>query len=359
MGQMIGRFKRLFDPWPEVGPDTFVLWEPCSKSHGEIVPGYARYLRDLGFEVLVLMTPARLDEGLFARFDATGIRHGGLSQRQIRRFVKRPEVRQAAGVLVTTAGKLPDGPDGRVDLARVFGEPRPERILLVDHDARARLDRGVWDPKTITLRTLDYKGARSVVVNPHDFGPVQVRPKSGGRTVFVMVGAVRSHRGNAPLVFDTAQKLLDAGETGFEIRVIGKPGKDPVPEALRDHVTLLGRLPFHAMYNEVEAADFLLTSFQADNPDHAFYLTGGTSGAFQLAYGFTKPIIVQEAFARLNLFNATNALVYGEDQGLLGAMSRAIAMDGASYAALQAGMEATATALYERSLDNLRRLCFD
>lgn len=359
MAGIVDRVKRLFAPDPQVGPGTFVLWEPCSKSHGEVVPGYARYLRDLGFEVLVLMTPARLDEGLFERFDETGIRHGHMSQSRIRRFVKRPELRQAAGLLVTTAGKLPDAANGAVDLDRVFGAQRPERLLMVEHDARARVDRGVWDPETITLRTLDYKGARSVVVNPHDFGRVEMTPKSEGRTIFVMVGAVRSKRGNAPLVYETAHRLLEAGETRFEIRVIGKPGKEPVPEALRDHVTMLGRLSFDAMYDEVEAADFLLTSFQADNPDHAFYLTGGTSGAFQLAYGFTKPIIVQEAFARLNLFNATNALVYGEDQGLLGAMSRAIAMDGASYAALQAGMEATATALYERSLDNLRRLCFD
>ncbi|QEW20609.1 hypothetical protein LA6_002808 [Marinibacterium anthonyi] len=351
--------KRLFAPWPKVGPETFVLWEPCSKSHGEIVPGYARYLRDLGFEVLVLMTPARLDEGLFARFDQMGIRHGMLSQRQIRRFVKRPELRQAAGVLVTTAGKLPDGPDGAVDLRRVFGNPLPERLLTVDHDAGPRIDRGVWDPKTITLRTLDYKGAKSVVVNPHDFGRIDVTPKSQGCTVFVMVGAVRSKRGNAPLVYETAEQLIAAGETDFEIRVIGKPGKDPVPEALQDHVKILGRLDFHAMYDQIEAADFILTSFQADNPDHDFYRTGGTSGAFQLAYGFTKPIIVQEAFARLNRFNATNALVYGDDAGLMGAMSRAIDMDATAYAALQAGMEATATAIYKTSLDNLRRLCFD
>ena len=187
MAGIVDRVKRLFAPDPQVGPGTFVLWEPCSKSHGEVVPGYARYLRDLGFEVLVLMTPARLDEGLFARFDETGIRHGHMSQSRIRRFVKRPELRQAAGLLVTTAGKLPDAANGAVDLDRVFGAERPERLLMVEHDVRARVDRGVWDPETITLRTLDYKGARSVVVNPHDFGRVEVTPKSEGRTIFVMI----------------------------------------------------------------------------------------------------------------------------------------------------------------------------
>ncbi|CAN0580137.1 unnamed protein product, partial [Ectocarpus sp. 12 AP-2014] len=185
MSTMLDWLKRLFAPWPEVGPATFVLWEPCSKSHGEIVPGYARYLRDLGFDVLVLMTPARLEEGLFARFDMTGIRHGGLSQRQIRRFVKRPEMLEAAGILVTTAGKLPDDASGAVDLVRVFGTKWPAKLGLVEHDARPRIDKGVWDPKTITLRRLDYKGARSVVVNPHDFGAVQATPKTEGRTVFV------------------------------------------------------------------------------------------------------------------------------------------------------------------------------
>ena len=356
---LAGWIKGLVAPWPKVGPDTFVLWEPCSKSHGEIVPGYARCLLDLGFEVLVLMTPQRLEEGLFSRFDPAGVRHGHLTQRPIRRFVRRPELREAAGVLVTTAGKLPDTADGRVDLDKVFGENWPERILLVDHDARPRIDAGVWDPRTITLRRLLYKGAQSVVVNPHDFGRVEVTPKSDGKTIFVAVGAVRSKRGNLPLVHEAAHSLLDRGQDQFEIRVIGKPGGDPVPAALANHVKILGRLPFDAMYDQVEAADFLLTSFQKDNPDHEFYRTGGTSGAFQLAYGFTKPIIVQDAFARLNGFNLTNALIYDEDAGLAEAMSRAVALDAVSYAALQAGMEATATTLFDKSLANIRDLACD
>lgn len=350
--------KRLA-PWPEVGPGTFVVWEPCSKSHGEIVPGYTRYLLDLGFDVLVLMTPARLDEGLFARFDQNGVTHGHLSQRQIRRFMRHKSIRRAAGILITTAGKLPKAADGRVDLDRVFGAERPSRVVLVEHDAQPQIDAGVWDSETITLRKLVAPGVSSVVVNPHDFGQVQVTPKSSGKTIFVMVGAVRSKRGNLPLVYAAAETLKNQGIEDFEIRVIGKPGQDPVPEPLQDQIKVLGRLPFDSMYDEVEAADFLLTSFQKDNEDHAFYRTGGTSGAFQLAYGFTKPIVIQEAFARLNGFNMTNALMYDEDADLSRAMADAVQMDATTYSALQAGMEAAATAIYEQSLANLRDLACD
>lgn len=359
-GSGLARWIKGFTrPWPRVGPETFVLWEPCSKSHGEIVPGYTRYLLDLGFEVLVLMTPDRLNEGLFSRFDPAGVRHGHLTQRQIRRFMQRPELSVAAGVLITTAGKLPNTPEGRVDLDRVFGPVRPKPILLVEHDARPRIDAGVWDPRHITLRRLLYKGAQSIVVNPHDFGRVEVTPKSEGKTILTMVGAVRSKRGNLPLVHEAAMSLLKRGITAFEIRVIGKPGSEPVPEALRPHIKILGRLSFDALYTEIEAADFLLTSFQKDNPDHEFYRTGGTSGAFQLAFGFTKPIIVQDEFARLNGFNLTNALIYDADAELAEAMARAVAMDGGTYAALQAGMDAAATAIYEQSLAHLRDLTCD
>ncbi|MGV6847792.1 MAG: hypothetical protein ACWA5A_05375 [Marinibacterium sp.] len=352
-GQLAGRFLA---PVPEVHDNTFVLWEPCSRSHGEIVPGYAAYLRDLGFDVLVLMTPQRLDEGLFARMDTSGIRHGGMTLRAIRRWVRGGDLRRAAGILVTTAGKLPDRSDGAVDLHKVFGPELPKRVLLVDHDARARVDRGVWSPDTITLRPLDYKGAQSVVVNPHHFGKVTQTPKAQGRTIFVAVGAVRARRGNLPLVLDGAAQLLRDGIRDFEIRVIGKPGRDPLPEELEHHVRLLGRLDFAAMYDEIEAADFLLTSFQADNPDHAFYRTGGTSGAFQLAYGFAKPIIVQRDFAHLNGFDSSNALLYGEDAGFARSLRAGIALPSDEYGALQAGMKAAADALGQQSLDNLRRL---
>ena len=54
---------------PIIKDNTFLVWEACSKSHSEVVPGFAKYLLDLGYHVSVLLNPERYDEGLFSRFN--------------------------------------------------------------------------------------------------------------------------------------------------------------------------------------------------------------------------------------------------------------------------------------------------
>ncbi len=361
---MYARPMRFLD-WlrPAVRPDfpqpdqqTFLLWEPCSASHGEIVPGYASYLRALGYKVVVLMTPDRIEEGLFSRFDMQGITLSRLTQKQIRRLMRQGGAQGAAGVLVSTAGKLPDRPDGTVDLDAVFGGIAPGRVLLVEHDAKGRIDAGAWSPCMITLRELEYQGQPSIVVNPHDFGQVTLKDKVAGRAVFVMVGAARAKRRNQNMVFDAAGTLLDQGVTDFEIRMIGKPGGDPLPDRLKDHVIQLGRLDFTQMYDEVERADFVLTAFQGDNPDHDFYRTTGTTGAFQLCYGFAKPCVVQERFCHLTALNGDNSLTYGTDAEMAACLRAGVEMGTEDYAAKRDAMQRDAAALRAASLTALKGL---
>ena len=339
--------------WPEVGESTFILWEPCSSSHGEIVPGYTKYLLDLGYHVLVLMTPDRIDEGLFSRFPEGNFTLARLTQKQIRQFIKSRAATRARGLLVTTAGKLPKLSDASPDFDDVFGAFPPSRIHLVDHNAKDRLNAGSWDESIITLRGL-VPMTPSKIVNPHYFGDVKPHAKSKDKIRFVMIGAARTKRRSDALVFDAVDQLLDAGLTNFEIRMIGKSGKTQIPDRLKPHFVSLGRLSFDQMYAEVEASDFILTAFQKTNSDHAFYRTTGTSGSFQLAYGFSKPIILQNLFAEGTAFADSNAIFYDEDQDFAGALKHAIQMSDADYTACVAQLAQAASDLYETSLTNMK-----
>lgn len=346
--------------WPKIGPRTFILWEPSSKSHAEIVPGYVRYLRDLGFQVLVLMTPAMLSEGLFARYQDPGVTYASLSQAEIRTFIKSADLTKTAGLLVTTAGKLPKTAQGAIDVDAVLGRNRPPLFLLVEHDAREMIDNAVWNSNYITLRDINYKGRSSTVVNPHYFGDVaQTYNRAGkqdGQTRFLMVGAARVKRGNHALVYDSALKLLQAGQSSFVIRVVGKPGSFKIPPELENHVQILGHLTYDRLYDEVENSDFILTSFQKHNKKHEFYYTGGTSGSFQLAYGFGKPVVAQKDIAVLCQLNPENSILYDEDEDMTGAMMRAMTMGEEDYDTMAAAMEGTAAAIYDMSLKNLNML---
>ncbi|WP_227269964.1 hypothetical protein [Roseobacter weihaiensis] len=347
---------RLSPDWPEIDGNTVVLWEPCSLSHGEIVPGYAQILLDIGHRVVVLMTPQRLDEGLFSRFEHPRLVLTRLTQRQIARFVKKPHIHKARAVLISTAGKLPHASDTSVDLRAVFGSKIPQNLHMVEHDAKAQIDAEVWSDQSITLRTLDYKGNASVVVNPHKFGEVEVTPKSSGQTIFLLVGAARPKRRNQNLVYDAAERLIDAGETDFEIRMIGKRGGNEIPPRLVPHVVELGRLDFREMYREVENCDFIVTAFQADNPDHVPYKTVKTTGSFQLCYGFHKPCILQCDFATGTALTPQNSLFYGTDAEMYDALHQAINMSADAYETMQTAMASSASALYAQSVRNMEML---
>jgi hypothetical protein len=342
--------------WPNIGPRTFLLWEPSSKSHAEVVPGYVRYLRDLGFQVLVLMTPAMLSEGLFSRYQDPGVTYARLSQADIRNFIKTADLSGTAGLLVTTAGKLPKTAQGAIDVDMILGRNRPPLFLLVEHDARAMIDDAVWNSRYITLRDINYKGCTSTVINPHYFGEVGQASTHNGQTRFLMVGAARARRGNHQLVYDTALKLLQAGQSSFVIRVVGKRGSFKVPDELESHVQILGRLSYDRLYEEVENSDFIVTSFQKQNEKHEFYYTGGTSGSFQLAYGFGKPVVVQKDIAGMCHLNDENSILYDDDKDMLGAMMRATTMERGDYDRMASAMRDTASMIYGASLDNMNKL---
>ncbi|HWS79143.1 MAG TPA: hypothetical protein VN205_12300 [Thermomonas sp.] len=335
---------------------TFVVWEPCSRNHGEVVPGFVHYLRALGYRVSVLISPGRVREGLFSRTDDPGVQVFGLPQRRIRRWIRRGGLRGSLGVMVTTASKLPVREDGRIDYEQVFGAENATPVYVVEHDVRERVDRGVWDPRSITLRAVDYRGARSVVVNPHDFGTVAVTPRSAGPLRFLVVGTLGKGKRAQHRIVDAVRELVGAGERGFEVTVIGKRGVGGLPADVAGMFRVLGRVSFATLYAEVERADVLLTAYEAENADHDFYRTAGTSGNFQLVWGFAKPCVVLREFAAINGLDEDNSILYDGSGGLADGMRRAIALTPAAYARMQGRLQQDAAALADASRRNLAAL---
>jgi hypothetical protein len=335
---------------------SFVVWEPCSRNHGEVVPGFVRYLRELGYPVSVLVSPGRIREGLFGRIDDPGVRVFGLPQRRIRRWVRHGGLRGSLGVMVTTASKLPARDDGRIDYQQVFGTDRTTPVYVVEHDVRDRVDRGVWDPRSITLRQVDYRGARSVVVNPHDFGAVTVPPRSPGPLRFVVVGTLGKGKRAQHRIVDAVRELVGSGERGFEVTVIGKRGVGSLPADVAGMFRVLGRVSFATLYAEMERADVLLTAYESENHDHDFYRTAGTSGNFQLVWGFAKPCAVLREFAPINGLDDGNSIVYDGSGELADGMRRAIALTPLEYARMQDRLRQDAAALAEGSRRNLAAL---
>jgi hypothetical protein len=109
------------------------------------------------------------------------------------------------------------------------------------------------------------------------------------------------------------------------------------------------------MYNELEKADFILTAYE-DKPDHIRYITTGTSGAFQLVYGFLKPVIIKDNFAPINEFNNENSILYSDDKDFYNAMVRATNLTSQEYQIIQTNLKNYVDKLYNESKNNLQNL---
>lgn len=354
---MLSFLKSLFDyKKPEIKNNTFIVWEPCSKSHAEVVPGYTKYLLDLGYHVSVLITPDRYKEGLFSRLKDNNITFNKLSQKEIRKYFRKSDLENVKGVLVTTIGKLCDEIHFD-DSYKVFNKKADKnKIFFVAHEAKFGADNGTWNEKLITLRELNYRNAKSVVVNPHYFGEVNITAKNNDITNFVTIGAIRAKRKNNSLIINSIKELVNKGYKNFKVTVIGKGHIKDLPDEIQPYTDIKGRLPFDKMYEEIEKADFMLTSYNENSEAHRRYITTGTSGNFQLVFGFLKPCLIIESFAEINGYNNGNAILYKSDNDYVSAMERGITMSQNEYLKLQSGLKETADRIYKTSEDNLRRL---
>ena len=119
-----------------------------------------------------------------------------MSKRQIKLFFKNDDLSKIKGVLVTTTGKICDNVHYE-QCYDVFNKNiDKKKIFIVEHKANFAIDEGKWDEKIITLNKLNYKGAKSTVVNPHYFGKINITPKNEKITNFAVVGTIRERKRN-------------------------------------------------------------------------------------------------------------------------------------------------------------------
>lgn len=338
---------------PVIKDNTFIVWEPCSKSHAEVVPGYVKYFHDLGYHVSVLVDKDRLKEGLFSRYNLENISYNKMSADEIKRYFSESDLSNIKGVLVTTMGKICDCENP--ESAYEFFNPNVDKTKLhfVEHEASFAINKGTWNEKLVTLRELNYQGAKSVVINPHYFGDVKINPKND-IVNFITVGSLKPRKKDCGMIIDAVMELHNKGIHNFKITVVGKGSLKHLPKEIRKYFVIKGRLPFNKMYDEIEKADFMLTAYDDKNFEHQRYITTGTSGNFQLIYGFLKPCILVESFANINRFNKENSILYKEPKDYAKALEEAIKMNSSEYKTMQDNLQKTVEEVYNDSLNNLR-----
>ena len=331
----------------EIAENTVLLIE-LNECHKETLPGYYKYFRDLGFNVEFLVCGD--SDGVFSRLN-DDIKVWEMHFADLRYILKTFDFSKYKRIVFNS--RIIYTPK-EVDLKRVIRhipEAQEPNIYVQHH-----IDKMFKYPNYIILANPGKVAEQDkLVVNPHYFGRINITPKNE-ITNFISVGELSKKRRNTALLLDAVSKLIANGVEDFKITVVGHGNIADIPENIKPFFDIKGRVSYDSMYDLIERADYFLMLLDPEIEAHKRYLKGGTSGSFQLVYGFLKPCIINQIFAETYGLSKDDSFIYRENTELCKAMNDAINLDSDAYSIMQNNLEHKADGIQEISYNNLRSM---
>lgn len=336
-----------------------VLMIEFNNFHGECLPGMAKYMTDLGYNVDICLTPSEYNLEPFADFQTDKISIFNMKPGNMKKLMQHDIIEKYTHVYINS-DRIYD--NGLKPILTYIGNDIkfPQgRVLTLCHHADQYLDIQQQNDKfaIVALNNLPIlEGKDYSMVNAHYFGDF-TRNQKNKITNFICVGNIESQRKNHSLLFDAVDKLLKKNITNFKITIVARSGKLDIPAHILPYLDFKGRLSYKDMYAELKNADFYLPLFDPSNPLHERYLTSGSSGSYQLIYGFQLPCIINHKFQTpVNGFNNDNSIGYQENSNLADAMEQAISMTESDYLAKVNQIKNLSNKIYSDSLQNIKNI---
>ena len=330
-----------------------VLMIEVNDFHGEIIPGYAKYLIDMGFRVDLLTTKYHLDSKVLSRFQHKDLTAYYTNVDTIERILADSHILgNYAFVFVNSYHvyrhdrNVEFGAPIDVFLNKICAKKRINVLHNVENMQHSASD-GL-NPITLSKTVLNCP-----IVNPHYFGNIKITQKNEGITKFLISGDGQK---NFNLIISAVELLLTRGINNFEVNITGRWEHEELKDKYSNYIHYWGFVDFDKLYSLTEMSDFIIPCLDPRDKRHIKYLKFGTSGAFQLSYGFLKPCIINSAFTDNPGFNNTNAILYSENKDLTAAMIKAIQLSGDDYSIMQNNLKILADNIEKESIKNLEAI---
>lgn len=326
-------------------------------SHGETIPAVYKYFKDLNLEADIILPYKHQQEkslSCLSHFKPT-IKY--VNDKMLRHIFEKGVLNKYKIVFYNSFNTYTNNPNYYPNVFKAFKINNKESLVcgFLHHlDYREECDENNFKYFALTDLKNEYSNSENFV-NPHYFGNILITPKNSV-TNFIAVGNFESQRRNVQLLFNNVEDLLKAGYTNFKITCIGSYKNLKVPASFSPYLDFKGRLDYTKMYKEMEKADFFLPLLDSDNIEHERYITIGTSGSFQLIYGFKKPCLIHKKFAKPHFFDSENSIIYSKNEELYLAMKKAIDMNENEYSNMQENLAVLSNNLYKKSLENLKNV---
>lgn len=324
--------------------------------HGECIPGFYKYLSDLNYDVDLLVNEGLLKEKAFDVIKCNHIYNCDIELMGL--LLQYVLIEQYQFVIFNSNAFTWKGGWHTVLQEFPLLFKYLDKIYVLEHQLEY-LNKDLLEIGHVFFLTDKLSvDKRMVPVNCHWFGNTSL-PRKNKVTRFITVGAIDPVRRNFKALSDAVEFLYNHGIKNFHITVIGLGKLDVVNPAIRRFFTALGRVPYSTVHAEMRKADFFLTLLDPGNPDHDRYITHGTSGSFQLIYGFSKPCLIAGKFADIYGFSPENAVVYSDNSDLGLSMWKAIDMSDAEYEGIRNNLIRVSDDIYNKSLENLKKALSD
>ncbi len=330
--------------------DKTVLIVEFNDYHYETIPGLCKYCVDLGYNVDVLTrNPA---EDVFKDFNLRNVRIFECNSNTFDKIYKNYDFSKYYRIIYNSKRLYLHNTD--FDCSEIYKTIKcgqKSNIYLQHHIERCKESSEI---QIVLANPAKNKALDSFVVNSHYFKSDVNIHKKNEIVNFISIGALTKDRRNSSLLIDAVKSLKENGYSNFKITIIGRGELENLPEQIRGNFNILGNVDYHTMFDEIEKSDFLLPLLDPDMKGHDRYKKEGTSGSFQLIYGFTKLCIIHKTFADIYDFSEKNAIIYNENQNFVNSMIKAIEMKQDDYESLQNCLKEKVKIIEEKSLENLR-----
>jgi len=336
-----------------------VLIVEGNNCHGEVIPGVIKYFKDLNFNIDLLITNLQEEFNPNSNMNLKGINKYVCDFGTLKQVLFTDKIKEYDCIFFTSYILYRNCPelDHFPNLFYIFDKIKKPKhgIYVIEHTLEERDESFIKEGTTFQIADFNVCTPNPKQLNTHYFGKIKITGKTPNFTKFIMVGALENQRRNCSLLTDAVKSIVEKGYKNFSITIIGRGDVSFLPENTQPYFNILGRVDFLTMYKAMEEADFFLPLLDPDNPDHDRYVTCGTSGSFQLIYGFQKPCLIHKKFCiPMHGFTTDNSLIYETSDGLADKMIEAIEMNCDKYKNMQKDLKNFADGLYKKSLNNLK-----
>ncbi len=354
-----------------------IILEP-NPYHNEVLPGIVKYFEDLDYTADVYVREECYYDNAFCRYAIKGIRKSYRLE-DVAKILLDEKIKEYDFIFFSSMEHCENGSEKRF-LTELGFIPNTKYGVLGMYHSNTLIDKFndyelLRENRLFCIsefQTKNYHGLRTL---PPIYFASEVKEhkidKSKKRTLLLIGNA-----SDFPAVTDAWWRLTREKRHKLEIKHIGSlPGRDISFKGFlyqcycliigifdysyrsQKFITKLGRLSFERMYEEVENADFLVCMIDPSKENTRHYMNQNTSGIRQQAFGFHKPVIINESVAEIYDISSEASVLY-HDNGFCKAIERCIDMSYDEYFEMIQQLEADAAKLYRIGLENLSK-CID